>query len=163
MTGHRLSFSGEGPSSRWHATLASLQRIAFDTDALIYGLQTEPRFTPLMAQAFQAMHKGELSAIVSTVVELEILVKPFRDGDQDALDTIEYLFREMPGLIVRNVDGTVARRAAEIRARTGLLAPDAIIAETALEERCDAIIGNDAAFSRKFARIPYLMLSTYAH
>ena len=100
---------------------------------------------------------------MSTVVELELLVKPLRGGQRHALEEVELLLLETPNLFIRSLDRTIARRAADVRARTGLLTPDAIIIATALEERCDAIVGNDERMASRVTGVPYLYLEDYVH
>ena len=74
---------------------------------------------------------------------------------------IELFLRDMPNPIIKSADRTVARQAAELRVRNGLDPIDVIIAATALVERCDVIIGNDAIMASRFAQIPYLYLNDY--
>lgn len=99
--------------------------------------------------------------VISRVAELEALVKPLRENDLATADLFTLLLTKTPNILIRDVDSAVARRAAQIRARTGLRVPDAIIAATALEEKCDALIGNDAMMASRFVGIPYLYLQNY--
>ena len=92
---------------------------------------------------------------------MEALVKPLHDNDAAAVDVLTLFMNRTPNLKVRDVDRGVARRAADIRARTGLRAPDAIIAATAVEERCEALIGNDAELASRMFGLPYLYLGHY--
>ena len=96
--------------ANWMNQLASLRRIGFDSNALIYLLEDR---------------------------------EPYAD------------------LRVRSVDRTVAQRAARVRAQTRLDPLDAIIVATALEERCDAMIGNDSFIASRSIGIPYLYLNDY--
>ena len=74
---------------------------------------------------------------------------------------MELFFRDSPNLVIRSFDRTIAKRAALVRASNRLLLPDAIIVATALEERCDAIIGNDSVIASQAVGIPYLYLNDY--
>lgn len=107
------------------------------------------------------MERGHALGVISTIVEMEILVKPMRERDDSAHDRAETFFRQRPNLSVRAVDRVVARRAADLRARTRLLPLDAIIVATGVEERCDAIIGNDSMIASRNLGIPYLYLDDY--
>ena len=98
---------------------------------------------------------------VSTVVEAEVLVKPLRERDQLAAEKAALFFRYAPNLVVRSFDRTIARRAALARARSLLPLPDAIIVATALGERCDVLIGNDASMARHSFGVPFLYLEDY--
>jgi predicted nucleic acid-binding protein len=107
------------------------------------------------------IERAVLRGVVSTVVELEVLVKPLRERNVAAWNQAERLFQGTPNLAVRVVDRSVAYRAADVRARTGLSVPDAIIVATALEERCDALIGNDARIASRDTGVSYLYLDDY--
>ena len=147
--------------SRWSREVARLRRIAFDSNALVYAADGRSPYAELVAEAIDAMRTGQAIGVISTIVEMELLVKPLRDGDQDAHERVELVLRTAPNLYIRPVDRAVARGAADIRARTMLAPMDAIIASTALQERCDAIIGNDAIFAGRLKSIPYLYLEDY--
>ncbi|MBI2873242.1 MAG: type II toxin-antitoxin system VapC family toxin [Chloroflexi bacterium] len=148
-------------TSRWEGRLSSLRRIAFDSNALIYLLEGREPYTTYVARAIEMMERGEVVGLVSTVVEMELLVKPLRDRDTGAYDRVEMFLRQRPNLTVRAVDRAVARRAADVRARTRLSPLDAIVVATALEERCDAIIGNDSLIASRLTGIPYLYMDDY--
>ncbi|MDO8750016.1 MAG: PIN domain-containing protein [Dehalococcoidia bacterium] len=149
--------------TRWTSRLSSLQRFGFDTNALIYALEGTVPYASMVAEVLAMMRKGEALGVISTVVELELLVKPFRERDQIALDQVTLMLDDTPNLFIRSLDRSIARRAADMRARTGLSIPDSVIAATALEERCDAIIGNDVDMARRVNTIPYLCLDDYVH
>ena len=57
-----------------------------------------------------------------------------------------------------DVTRRMARRAAALRSRNGLKLRDAIIVATAIETRCDAIIGNDHAWAAKPVEVNYVLL-----
>ncbi len=146
---------------QWLEELGTHRRVALDTNVVIYFLGGIPPYHELALHLHQLLGRGLLLGVVSTIVEAEVLTKPIRDQDQGAVDQAEIFFRATPNLVVRSVDSAVARRAAMVRARTQLLLPDAIIAATALEERCDAIIGNDRRMASQLREIPYVSLDDY--
>lgn len=146
-------------ATRWSERLSSLHRISFDSNALIYASEGISPYAGYVGQALEMLKRGEARGFISTIVEMEMLVKPLQERNVVALDRIELFLRDTPNLFVRGVDRTVARRAAGLRAR--LHPMDAIIAATALVERCDALIGNDAMMASKVIQIPYLYLNDY--
>ncbi len=145
----------------WASHISSVRRIGFDTNALIYFLEGRQPYYQYVAQVVAMLEDGRARGYVSTIVEMELLVKPMRERDTVGLDRVELFLRGQINLSIRPVDRIVARRAADIRANIRLSPPDAIIVATALEERCDAIIGNDSIIASRATSIPYLYLDDY--
>jgi predicted nucleic acid-binding protein len=106
---------------------------------------------------FREVSQGRKQAILSTITEAELLVRPFRDGNEDQIERVSALL-DGGGVEVVGLDRQVARAAARIRAETGLRLPDAAIAATALVTGCDAIIGNDARCAQRVGDPAYLLL-----
>ena len=147
--------------SRWTAATATLRRVAFDTNSLIYFFEAAQPRAGLVAHMLSRVESRQAVAVVSTIVEMEIFVKPLRDRDQARLRRLRLFFDSLPNLVLRDVDRVVAHAAARVRAGTHMKAPDALIAATAMAERCDAIIGNDRDFARR-SEVPYLVLDDFA-
>ena len=105
----------------WQNQLSSLRRIGFDSNALIYVLEGREPYASYVSQAVELMERGHMVGVISTVVELELLVKPIRERDDDAQDRVEAFLQQRPNLSVRPMDRMIARKAADIRARTRLL------------------------------------------
>ena len=146
---------------RWLGDMSAFRQVGLDTNVIIYSLENVPPYRELTGQVLRLMDRGLIVGHVSTVVETEVLVKPMRDRNRRALETIELFFRNSPNLVIRSVDRTVARRAAAVRASSRLSLPDATIVATALEDRCDVLIGNDSSVARYASGIPYLYLNDY--
>lgn len=109
-----------------------------------------------MSRLFGRVQRREAEVVVSVVTEAELLVRPHREGDTEAIERIAGLLSE-DGIHVFALGRPAARSAAELRARHGLKLPDAIIVATALAAGCDAIVGNDGHW-RRIKEIPYLHL-----
>ena len=141
--------------------LVGKTRIAFDTSAVIYYLEDLYPYGIYAAQAFSLLVSGAAVGFVSSIVEMETLVRPLRIRDKGLLFSIRRFFALHPNLHVTPVSSDIAQAAAQVRASTNLKAPDAIIAATAAADRCDVIIGNDRAFARN-SKLPYLVLDDFA-
>ena len=146
---------------RWLDDLSKCRQVGIDTNFLIYLLDDVQPYRELAGHLLHMMDRGLMVACVSTIVEAEMLVRPMRDRNRRAQETIELFFRNCPSLVMRGVDRAVARRAAAVRAASSLALPDAIMVATAIEERCDALIGNDSDMSRDLQGLPYLRLDNY--
>ncbi len=146
---------------RWLQDLRPYRRVALDTNVVVYALDNVLPYQELARHLLRLMERGFMVGTVSTVVEAEVLVKPLRERNQLAIEKAELFFRYAPNLVVRSFDRTIARRAALVRAGSLLPLPDAIIVATALEERCDVLIGNDASMARHSFGVPFLYLEDY--
>ncbi len=146
---------------RWLDDLRSCRQVGLDTNVLIYLLDNVQPYRDLAGPVLHMMDRGLMVGCISTIVEAEMLVRPIRDRDRRAQETIELFLRNSPNLVLRSVDRAVAKRAAEVRAASRLRLPDAIVVATAIEERCDVLIGNDGKMSRGVPGIQYLHLDDY--
>lgn len=86
--------------------------------------------------------------MTSTVTMLELLVQPYRDLDEDRIDTYYSLFTTYPHLEWANTTLEIADRAAQLRGKFNLRTPDAIQAATALCSGATAFLSNDVVFRR---------------
>lgn len=145
----------------WLAEIRTHRRVALDTSVVIYALESVRPYDELALHLLRLIERGFIVGTASTVVEAEVLVKPLRQRNRAALEKADLFFKETQNLVMRDVDHAVARRAALLRATTRLLLPDAIIIATALEERCDALVGNDLSMAQQATGIPYLHLDNY--
>ena len=138
-----------------------MRRISFDSNALIYLLEETEPYATYVGRVIAMMESGQAAGYISTVAEMELLVKPMRERNATSQNKTEIFLRGTPNLAVCPVDRVIARRAADVRARTRLAALDAIVVATALEKRCDAIIGNDSIIASRPTGISYLYLDDY--
>ena len=93
---------------------------------------------------------------------LELLVHPYRKGDQERIDAFYALLSTYPHLewIATTLD--VADFAARLRAQYNLKTPDAIQAATALSSKATGLISNDPAF-RRVAELETIILDDLLH
>jgi predicted nucleic acid-binding protein len=116
--------------------------VAIDTNVLIAFLADEPlagRIAPIIdAVANKRTHQ----LAVSTLVFAECAVRPYKEGNWEALDKVK-LTLQMPNLVLIPMDMTVAEEAAKIRAIYNLKMPDAIIIATAVVCKADVLLTND--------------------
>ena len=116
----------------WSEQVRQLARFAFDSNALIYLIEDRLPYAGYVTQVLDKMRLRQAVGVISSLVEMELLVKPTRDRDQKAIDKVNLFLRYAPNLLFRDVDRSVAQQAARVRARTGLSPVDAVIAPTPL-------------------------------
>ncbi len=114
-----------------------------DTAVFIYFIEEDPTFLPLVEGIFVAIDSGSLLAVTSTLTLLETLVVPIRAGNQRLADRYEVLLSQSRGLYLVDLDRTLLRRAAEVRAVSSLQTPDALQVASALQAGCTAFVTND--------------------
>jgi len=131
-----------------------------DTNAYIYFLEGREPYVFFLIPLLQRVQRGEANLIVSVITEAELLVRPQREGDLEAIERIGDLLSE-DGIYVVGVDRRIARRTASLRAEKRLRLADAIIVATAIETECEAIVGNDGDW-RRLNEIPFVCLDDLA-
>jgi predicted nucleic acid-binding protein len=105
---------------------------------------------------FDRVRDGEAVMVLSAITEAELLVRPERDGNQEAIEKIEDFLSE-DGIYVVEVTRSIARRAARLRPVNSISIADAVIMATAVETDCDLLLGNDTAWT-KVAGVPFVYL-----
>ncbi len=122
--------------------------IALDTAPIIYYLEANPEFGPIIRPVLDAVIGGEIQAVVSSLIVTELLVHPLRENNTELLARYEELLEGTPSLTVLDLTTTIAKTAAVLRAAYNLKTPDAIHLATALEAGVEVFITNDAALKR---------------
>ena len=133
--------------TRFIANLSVCRRVNLDTNALVYYLEDRRPYADLMEAVFRRVSSGELEAVVSSIAQMELLVKPVRERDLRAMDEVLEFTERTANLSVVDVSRPVAMQAAVIRAE-GLDVPDSLIVATGAVAECDATITNDGAWRR---------------
>jgi predicted nucleic acid-binding protein len=122
--------------------------VALDTAPLIYFIEEHPTYLTQVEPFFEALDRGELRVVTSTVTLLEVLVQPLRQGDLALMARYRAILLGIAGLDTIPVSTAIAEEAARLRATHRLAAPDAIQLATAFVEGADAFLTNDIRFPR---------------
>jgi predicted nucleic acid-binding protein len=135
---------------RLRAFLRHHYRIALDTSIFIYHLEANPKYLSHTDAIFSWLERpgSDAEAITSTITMTELLVLPYREGDEPRANDFYALLSTYPNLdwIAPNLE--IADLAARIRAVHRLRTPDALQAATAAHSRATGLITNDAVFER---------------
>ncbi len=121
------------------------RRIAVDTVAIIYFIEEDPAYLPLIRPLFLEAARGRREIVTSALTLLEVLVVPYRVGDMGLAERYEALLTRSRGIRLVAVDGPQLRAAAQLRAAYHLGTPDAVQLSAALSQRCTAFVTNDRA------------------
>jgi predicted nucleic acid-binding protein len=122
--------------------------IALDTSIFIYQLQPHPRYVPFTNAVFEWLSQPGSQAVTSTVTMTELLVHPYRNGNEQLADEFYGLLSVYPNLEWIAPSLEIADLAARIRAAHRLQTPDALQAATALHAHATGLITNDPIFER---------------
>jgi predicted nucleic acid-binding protein len=98
--------------------------------------------------AFELVQQGRINAFASTVSIVEVLTAPLKADNQGLASTYQEFFRDTENLTVVALTRAIAESAAGLRSRYDLKTADAIVAATALDSACEALITNDSEFKR---------------
>ncbi len=133
---------------RLRAFLRRHRRIALDTSIFIYHLEANPKYLAYTDAIFSWPERSESRAITSTITMTELLVLPYREGDEQRANDFYGLLSTYPNLDWIALNLEIAELAARIRALHRLRTPDALQAATAAYSQATGLITNDAVFER---------------
>jgi predicted nucleic acid-binding protein len=122
--------------------------VYLDTNAVIYFVERIEPFRTASLPLWSALNAGQLLAVTSELTLLEVLVKPFRDGNSALATLYRNVLLSGGGIRCAPVRRKVLEAAARIRADHGLKTPDAIHAATAQDAGCVLFVTNDGGFRR---------------
>ena len=134
--------------ARLDAFLRRHRRIAIDTPVFIYQLENNPRYVGLADRIFSWLEEPAGKAVTSTITMTELLVQPYRDGNQRLADEFYGLLSTYPNLDWIAPSLEIADAAARLRSTHRLRTPDALQAATAVEATASGLITNDPVFER---------------
>lgn len=123
-------------------------RIALDTSIFIYLLEANADYVGRVSEVFEWLENSTHEAVTSTLTLTELLVRPYRDANEELVNRYYALLTLFPNLEWIAPDLKIADRAARIRAQHGLRTPDALQIATAVESGSTAILTNDSGWQR---------------
>lgn len=138
----------EQPILKLSERLQTVNRLFLDTAPVIYYVEGNERYLPLVQMVFDRLDAGLLTAVTSPITLAECLVIPYRLNRTDLRQAFTDLITGGNGAEFTPLDQTQAGLAAELRARYNLSLADAFQVATALNANCDAFLSNDIALNR---------------
>jgi len=133
---------------RMEDALAGVTRIGLDTMSLIYYVETNSKYVALMDEIFDRITDRRLRGVASTITLMEVLVKPLGLGEAALADQYRDLLTGSANFETLPVTQAVAETAADLRARYNLRTADAVVAATAIQSGCQALVTNDDRLPR---------------
>jgi predicted nucleic acid-binding protein len=123
--------------------------VAIDTAPLIYFIEDNTTYAPLLRPFFEAVDNGKIRIVTSTITLLEVLIHPLRHQLPELAQNYRNILLHAEGLSTVPVTATVAERAAKLRAEHNLRTPDAIQLATAIEAGASHFLTNDVGFPKR--------------
>ena len=134
--------------TRLRSFLRRHRSIAIDTNVFIYALEANPRYATLADHIFSWLEQAGHTGVTSTITMTELLVQPYRAGDEQRVNEFYALLSTYPNLNWIAPDLEIADVAARIRAIYGLRTPDSLQAATAVRSHVTGLVTNDPVFER---------------
>ena len=134
--------------SRLKAFLKRHRRIALDTSVFIYHVEPSADYAALAEEVFRWLEKPGNAGVTSSITMTEVLVGPYRNGDETLALQYLGLFSTFPNLTWVAPDLEIADRAARLRARYRLRTPDAVQVATCICWGATGFLTNDSDLKR---------------
>jgi predicted nucleic acid-binding protein len=135
-------------------SLTSLQRalegrrhVSLDTGIFIMATDARDPRRACAAWLLTSVERGLFRCTISAINAAELLVGAIAQGP-DAGFAAQSSIRNFPNLAVAPLTLDLATDAADLRAKTGLSLPDAIVIATAMAMSCDVLIHGDRDWRR---------------
>jgi predicted nucleic acid-binding protein len=136
--------------------------IGLDTSIFIYHLEAHPRYQPFTRELLTGVQAGRQTAVTSTVMIMELTVRPWQLGRPAVAREYEALLVHFPNLTLADITRGVARRAAQLRARYNVRPADALQVATALLHEATAFVTNDRRLTRLATELEVIVLEDLA-
>jgi predicted nucleic acid-binding protein len=118
-------------------------KVGLDTAPLIYFVEEHPVYLSLVDPFFEAMGRGDIEVVTSTLTLLEVLVRPYMRGHGDLIAQYSEMVLNTRHLEAVPVSAEIAAGAARIRAAHQTAAPDSIQMATAHIAGATSFFTND--------------------
>lgn len=135
--------------------MTDFKKVFIDTAPFIYFIEkneNNPQFFNSVKDFFDMCYKNDVEVVTSVITVEEYMVYPYRINSQQYIDMFDKLLSTM-GTNVANIDKTIAKKAAKIRAEyKAFKAMDSLQLATAVLSGCDLFLTNDKQL-RQFTEI----------
>lgn len=135
--------------------------VGLDTTPLIYFIEKNATYHPLVRPFFVAMAARKFSVVTSTITLVETLVHPIRNNHHELAGRYREILLNTANLTTYDLTPDIAQKAAEIRANYQIRTPDAIQLAAALQANASFFLTNDLNL-KKFAEIKVIVVADLA-
>jgi len=135
-------------------------RICIDTPPFIYFIEKDPKYLNIIRPIFAEVDAGKIDAVTSTITLLEVLVHPFKTGNESLAEEYREILLHAEGLTTYEIVHEVSELSAKLRAKYTIKTPDAIQIAVGITYGADAFLTNDSDL-KKVTEIRVLILEDF--
>ena len=117
--------------------------VFLDTAPLIYYIEGNNQYLPILDKLFSANSKGKFLFQTSVITLLEVLVLPMRQNEYQLVEQYQNILCNSPSINISELNIDIAKSAAGLRAKYGLKTPDSIQIATAVNTSSEYFLTND--------------------
>jgi len=117
--------------------------IGLDSCILIYAIEANPLFGRASQRIIEQVEAGCCVAVISTLAAMEVLVGPFRRGNEKTAEDVFASLLNLANARWVQLNFPIADRAARLKAEYRLSTPDAVHLATAMESGATLFVTND--------------------
>lgn len=121
----------------------SSKLVFLDTSPLIYFIEGNSEYQKILKELFESNDNGNFAFISTSITLLEVLVKPFREGNNLIAQQYREILTHSSGIEILSISASIAEGAAYLRAKYNLKTPDSIQMSAAIENDADYFLTND--------------------
>lgn len=126
--------------------LSGVRTIFLDSSPIIYFVEGNPTYYPLVKPIFDQIDQEKLVGYTSAITLSECIFYPLRMGNSELASEFENIITNGAIFIETNV--AIVKIATEFRVTYGLKLMDALQLATAIFMNCDLFVTNDTIFRR---------------
>src|SRR5437588_10407793 len=91
--------------------------VGLDTAPLIYFIEENPVYLPVVRPFFEAVDQGQFRVVTSVLTLTEVLVHPLRQGNLQLADQYRRILLHASQVLTVPVSETIAEEAAQLRGK----------------------------------------------
>jgi len=119
-------------------------RICIDTALFIYFIEKDPKYLNIIRPLFTEIDAGKIDAVTSTITLLEVLVLPFKTGNESLAEEYREILLHAEGLTTYEIVHAVSELSSKLRAKYAIRTPDAIQIAVGIKYGADTFLTNDS-------------------
>lgn len=117
--------------------------VGIHTVVFFYFIEEHPQFLPLVEPVFAAIDEGVIQGVTSGLTLPETIVALYRAGNSSLAEQYEALLTRSRGIRLIDLQRSLLRAAAQLRAVARIKTQDALRIAAAIRANCEVFLTND--------------------